>query len=905
MTVEDDFRIVIINDDPGDEALLRRCLQKGFERPYTIVVARTGEEGIRACRALSAPGPHCVLIIDLHLPDMSGLEVIERLKDDAGDIRHPAVLFIDSGEECKAAAAALRAGAQDYIGKTWLTPDGLACALDNAILRFKLMAEHREQQAALERREGEFKALVENAPDIITRFDTKFRHVYINPAIERFTGLPPEHFLDKTSREAGLDPEFGTDWETKLREVIECRREITFELDFKTATGKKAFHTRLVPECSATGKLRSILSISTDFTERKRAEESLRASEEHLRDVLDSLFAFVGVMTPDGILVEANRTSLRAASLQPEEVLGRPFEDLYWWSYSPEVQADLRRAIERAAGGESTRYDVRVRVGEDRFLVIDFMLAPLVDVSGKVTHLIPSAIDITARVQAEEALLESEKRFRRFATSDIIGIFFGDIHGGLSYVNDEYLRIIGYSREEFEASRLRWTDITPPEWLEADQRAIAEARITGSCTPYEKEYVRRDGKRVPILSGFTLLIESRDETVAFIMDITDRKRSETALKEADKRKDEFLAMLAHELRNPLAAIRTAIHLLKLKGPPEPDLVWGREVIERQVKQLTRLIDDLLDVSRITTGKIQLRREPIDVAEVVAQAAEAVRPLMDAKGHALSIQLPSDPLPAMADPARLEQVVGNLLANAAKYTDNGGAITLSGTLEEPWIVIRVQDNGIGIASEMLPNLFGLFTQVDSTVDRAQGGLGIGLTLVKMLVEMHGGTVSVTSDGPGQGSEFTIRIPTLVQVPRLIADASQPQGNAEGFKPLAPLRPSRVLVVDDNEDMALGIAKSLEAAGYEVKTAADGPSALEIARGFRPEFVLLDIGMPGMSGYDLAAAFREDKALREAALIAISGYGQHEDRKRSRDAGFAHHLLKPLELDTLLALLARPV
>lgn len=754
-----DTRIVIIVDDAEDELLLRRHLPNSPERNYIFQVARNGEEGLRATLAPSPPEPDCV-IVDLHLPDMSGLELINSLKDSSGNILIPIVLFIDGGDQCQAASEALRAGAQDYIARSWITSAGLACAVENAIERFDLRTRLREKRTALDRKDREFKTLVENSPDIITRFNTDFRHIYVNPAIERATGLPMDQFLGKTSREAGMPADDCDFWEAKLQEVLDTNKVVTFEFNLQSPQGKRDYQSRLVPEFSNSGAVESILGVSTDISERKRAEEAVQAGAEQVRNVIDSLFAFVGVLTPDGILIQINRPALEAGGLKPEEILGRPFEESFWWgACSPDVQKNLRQAIQLASKGERYRDDLSVQIAGGQLMVVDFMLAPLVDSKGNVTHLIPSAIDVTKRVKAEEALRETEKRFQRFATSDIIGIAFGDILGGLSYVNDEFLRILAYSRQEFEANRMSWTQITPPDLLSLDEFAVAEAKLRGSCTPYEKEFIRKNGSRVPVFFGFTLVAEDKEEIIAFILDTTERKRFEAALKDADKRKDEFLAMLAHELRNPLAAIRSAVHLLRLKSPSDPNLEWSRDVIERQVKHLTRLIDDLLDVSRITTGKIQLKTEALDLAHILARAVESVRPLLDAKQHELRILLPPDPLPAQIDAARIEQVIGNLLTNAAKYTDKGGEITLSASREGPSVVVKVRDNGVGISPETLPHVFSLFTQADSTLDRAQGGLGIGLTLVKSLVEMHGGHVSAESPGLGRGSEFTVSFPAL--------------------------------------------------------------------------------------------------------------------------------------------------
>jgi signal transduction histidine kinase len=360
--------------------------------------------------------------------------------------------------------------------------------------------------------------------------------------------------------------------------------------------------------------------------------------------------------------------------------------------------------------------------------------------------------------------------------------------------------------------------------------------------------------------------------------------------EADRRKDEFLAMLGHELRNPLAPIVTALHLMRTQGSEV--LAHERSVIERQVGHLSRLVDDLLDVSRITRGKIELKRQPVEMAEVVRKAVEIASPLLEERSHHLTLDVPGEGLPVDGDPVRLAQVVANLLNNAAKYTEARGRISLSTRREGAEVVVRVRDNGIGIEPGLLPRLFHLFTQGKRSLDRSQGGLGLGLTLVKSLVEMHGGSVSAESDGPGKGSEFIVRLPAL-ESPARAAPFRPPPPAAERKR-----RAQRILVVDDNPDAADTLAEALRLEGHEVRVALDGPGALAVAPAFKPHCALLDIGLPVMDGYELAGRLRSHPALQGIRLIAVSGYGQSTDRRRSLDAGFVEHLVKPVELEVIL-------
>jgi len=371
--------------------------------------------------------------------------------------------------------------------------------------------------------------------------------------------------------------------------------------------------------------------------------------------------------------------------------------------------------------------------------------------------------------------------------------------------------------------------------------------------------------------------------------IQERERVEEALRDADRRKDEFIATLAHELRNPLAPIRNSLHILRIAGGQDSATEQVCEMIERQVVHLVRLVDDLMEVSRITRGKIELRMEPVELAAVIRSAVEASRPLIEAAGHQLAIAIPAEAVIIQGDPVRLSQVVSNLLNNAAKYMDDGGQIWLGAKQEGEAAVISVRDTGIGIAAEMLPHIFKMFTQVDRSVRQAQGGLGIGLTLVRTLVEMHGGQVKANSPGVGQGSEFVVRLPASDSK---TVPATRP---IKGDRQVLPSR--RVLVVDDNRDGAQSLGLLLKLLGADVRVVNDGASALELLPSYRPTVVLLDIGMPGMDGYEVARRIRQMPAGRDLMLIALTGWGQEEDRRRTNQAGFDHHLLKPADMATL--------
>jgi signal transduction histidine kinase/ActR/RegA family two-component response regulator len=372
-----------------------------------------------------------------------------------------------------------------------------------------------------------------------------------------------------------------------------------------------------------------------------------------------------------------------------------------------------------------------------------------------------------------------------------------------------------------------------------------------------------------------------------------------ALQEANHRKDEFLAMLAHELRNPLAPIRTAVQLLRLKELTEHHRQRARDVIERQVEHLVNLIDDLLDVSRITRGMITLQLEPVLVGAIVARAVETARPAIDTHRHVLELDLPDELISVEGDKTRLVQVIANILHNAAKFMDPGGKIRLTVRREGLQAVIKISDTGIGIAPDVVPKIFELFTQVHSKAERAQGGLGIGLALVRRLTEMHGGTVGVHSDGPGRGSEFTVRLPVMVAPLAALSNQSRESVS------IPTIAPQRILVADDNHDAADALSLQLQLAGHDVRTVHDGADALTVAKTFEPDIVLLDLGMPKMDGYEVARQLRVGQTGRKAALIALTGWGQQQDRDRTTAAGFDAHLVKPVAESQLFRALAAAV
>jgi signal transduction histidine kinase/CheY-like chemotaxis protein len=402
--------------------------------------------------------------------------------------------------------------------------------------------------------------------------------------------------------------------------------------------------------------------------------------------------------------------------------------------------------------------------------------------------------------------------------------------------------------------------------------------------------------RVPALvSAVRAALRARRRQYEIRDHLRDAKRTNDTLREADRRKDEFLAILAHELRNPLAPLRNSLESMRLAPEDVEAVTVAREIMERQVDQMVRLIDDLLDVSRVSRGKIKLGRETLELKSLVEGALEVCRPAIEAAGHRVVVDLPQQPVRIEGDRTRLVQVLCNLLSNATKYTKPGGHIVLDARSEGSDAVISVSDDGIGIPEAMLARVFDIFTQVDRSIERAQGGLGIGLTLVKRLVELHGGSVQALSDGEGLGSRFVVRLPRVLKVSALPA---QPGSQARARR----VRPHRILVADDNRDAADSLANWLRLDGHEVRVAYDGKDAVALAGSFKPELALLDIGMPLMNGYDAAHAIRDQEARRDMLIVALTGWGQPDDRRRSQAAGFDHHFVKPIDPSALARILA---
>jgi PAS domain S-box-containing protein len=492
------------------------------------------------------------------------------------------------------------------------------------------------------------------------------------------------------------------------------------------------------------------------------------------------------------------------------------------------------------------------------------------------------------------------------------GVLATDGEGRISFANAKAERLTGWSLQEAVNRPLEQvlrivSGRAPVPATQIVEQVMRDGVL--SRTGGDLFLLGRSGEAVPVelaaarlrnrpggATGAVILVRdlSQQSRIERVLHETEEelRRTNQALREADRRKDDFLATLAHELRNPLAPIRNAVAILRQKGPDEPALVWARNVIDRQVDQLTRLIDDLLDTARISRGKLVMHKRPVELDRVIDMALETSRPHITAAGHLLSILLPREPVLLEADPTRLAQVFSNLLNNASKYTEPGGAISLAASLEGSQVMVCIEDNGIGFPQEAALQLFEPFSQWTGAPERANGGLGIGLSLVRGIVALHDGSVEARSEGPGRGSQFRVHLPIALGI-------EEPGHEPQRAAPLAAPADLRVLVADDNVDAADTLQRLLGLFGYEVRVAYDGESALQLAEAFRPQAAVLDIGMPGMNGYELARTMR--KRHGDLILIALTGWGQESDRQRSAEAGFDRHLTKPVDPSSLQRLL----
>jgi PAS domain S-box-containing protein len=905
---------------------------------------------------------------------------------------------------------------------------------------------------AVDGRDPQFRAIAEAIPQMVWSTLPDGRHDYFSRRWYAFTGVSAGDTDDERWSQVVHPEDQARTWAT-WRHSLETGAPYEVEYRLRNAAGEYRWSLgRALPVRDGAGRIVRWLGTCTEIHEQKANQAALQ--DARLRQDAALVAADIGTwnydIRADRLYADRNLAAIFGAT--DTSAVGASLAD-YLDAIHPDDLARARAAIGATiADGAPFEEQYRVRAAAGGWRHVLARAKVTFGDDGRPAWMPGIVLDITRQQEIEDALRASETRFRRLVDSNVIGILRYRMDGAIVDANQSFLDMLGYTRADIEHGRLSSSLLTPPEWLAANERVMDQLRRTGRMDNHIKEYYRKDGSRVSVQMGATMMDDGvadgggvdagaaggSAEGIAYVVDIspirdaqqalarseaqfraladnipqlawmteadgrvswhnsrwyeytgttpdencgpnwkkvhhpdhvdamvaryldhirrgvvwedtfplrgrdgsyrwflsravplrdeagviqrwfgtntdiTEQRAAAEALREADQRKDEFLAMLAHELRNPLAPIAAAADFLTIGKPDAARLREVTAVIARQASHMTGLIDDLLDVSRVTRGQVTLNRAPVALAALVAEAVEQVRPLIEAKGHALALDLPSDALPPDAvlvngDRKRLVQVFANLIGNAAKYTPDGGHIGVRVDVRDDAVEIQVADDGIGMSAHLLARAFELFSQGERSADRSQGGLGIGLALARSLVDLHGGRIAAASDGPGQGSRFSVTLPRLQrQAAGAAPPAAVPAGVPAGvFAILPAAAPLRVLIVDDNVDAAQILAMFIEALGHRADVLHSPSAALawvEDAHRARPDLCLLDIGLPEFDGYELAARLRAIPGLADLPLVALSGYGQAQDKEKALAAGFDRHVVKPIQGDDVMALLA---
>ena len=936
--------ILLVDDNPANLISLRALLG-GSEQD--LVEAGSGEEAIQWAQSIA----FAVILLDVLMPGMSGFETARLLRDNERSRNTPIIFVTANDIDRSQLEEAYGLGAVDLLVKP-LLPVVLQAKVRGFVQLFeaKQRAKHEAEQLRL---------LVQGTSDYaIFMLDPKGYVVTWNSGAERLKGYKAEEIIGQHFSRFYPQEAIDRDW--PAYELKAAEKEGRFEDEgWRVRKDGTQFWANVVITALRDdgGKLRGFSKITRDMTERKRAEENARClaveatarrvaeeNEWRWRNLADALPNLVWTELPDGQCDYLSSQWGTYTGIPESELLGLRWLDR---AIHPDDRARTLACWMTAVEDKGV-YDLeyRIRRHDGQYRWFKTRGVPIRNEHGKIVKWFGTCTDIQEHKQAEESarylaeasavlstVVDYESTLRKVVNLAVP--YFADWSAVDVAIDNGGFRRLAVAHNDAEKIRLAHELMLkyPPDLQSQGGigavvrtgkpqmvgRITDEMLVQAANDEQHLQLTRLLGLRsyicVPlVVSGKSLgaltfaTAESgrsyTDADLAFANDLAQRAaiaientQLYQALREADRRKDEFLATLAHELRNPLAPIRNSLQILKMPRLDAETIERSRDVMERQVHHLVRLVDDLLDVSRVMQGKVELRKELVELATVVARAVETVQPLIEVQGHELSVSVSPQSMPLRVDPVRLAQVIGNLLTNAAKYTEPGGRIRLIAGRQGNEAVLRIKDNGIGIATDMLPHVFELFVQVDQAATRSQGGLGIGLTLVKSLVEMHGGTVEAHSEGLEKGSEFVVRLPISSQTPQEDSTAGPEQTArstlSTGF---------RLLVVDDNQDAASTLAMLLKLQGHEVQMAHSGPAALEMVKRSAPDVVFLDIGMPDMDGYEVARRIRQEPGLERIVLAALTGWGQQEDRRRTAEAGFDHHLVKPPEPSALNAVLA---
>lgn len=779
----------------------------------------------------------------------------------------------------------------------------LAVWLAAVLLAFRIRVERQRNTAfvSLGLSEARAAAMFETALDCMITIDAQGNVLQFNSAAERTFGYRREDVVGREMAELIIPSSLRQKHREGLARYLATGEGLVLgkriEMPAVRADGAEfpveLTVTRLPGDGPAVfaGYLR-------DITERKRAEETLRDSAERLRNAIEAADVGTWRVNLHTGLDTRDASLNRILGLEPRDST-QPVEDFFSRIHADD-QERAGEAWQSLVDGSAEFYDLEVRIlrpdGEERWL--RDRGAGIRNAAGRLRYVTGAAADITERKRAEEALRDRERRYELVLAGAEAAIWDWDVPGQRVVYSTSWKQLRGLADHEVTDRQEEWSGRIHPEDRERVMAAV-QAHFEGRTAVFAEEYRIRhtDGRWIWILDRGLAMTDAGGRVIRMAgseTDITKRKAAEEALREAGRRKDEFLATLSHELRNPLAPLRTGLELLRMANDDPAKVPAYRAIMERQVDHLVRLVDDLLDVSRITRGSLELKKSRVELNTVVRAALQDIEPAIRTAGHTLDVNLPEDPIVLEADPVRLGQVLTNLLNNAAKYTPAGGRIELAVEEQVGGVELCVRDNGCGIPADKLDAVFEMFGQIDRSLESGNRGLGVGLSLVKSLVEMHDGTIEARSEGIGRGSEFRLWLP--------IAGA-QPAATAKDGRssPTVVTVRRRVLLVDDNRDAAHSLAALVELLGHEVRIAYDGAEALEVAAGFHPQVVLLDIGLPKLNGYAVARRLREQPWGEGVVLAAVTGWGQDHDRQEAREAGFDRHLTKPVQLETVRGLL----
>ncbi|MCC2973660.1 PAS domain-containing protein [Massilia sp. IC2-476] len=777
---------------------------------------------------------------------------------------------------------------------------------DGVAVLYRDITQQRETERELEElgRQSEqrrrlYETFLSNTPDLAYVFDLEHRFTYANEVLLKMWGRSWEESIGKNCLELGYEPWHAEMHGREIDQVRATRAPIKGVVPFNGSFGRRMYEYIFVPVIGPDGEVEAVAGTTRDITERLQSEQSIRENEERFRSLIVATTQVVWHCGPDGAM-EADSPTWRAYTGQSYE----EWKDFGWVDaiHPDDRAASLAHWRQCVAERRPYESEQRLRTGNGRYRWTVARAVPIVGQDGAIREWVGTTSDIHDRRQTE---LERQ-RFVTLAerSEDFIGMAGLDLKP--FFLNPAAVRIVGAaSLEEALATPV------PEFFFPEDRDFIANTFLPRVASDGHSETELRmrhfrSGEAIWMIYTVYVIRDQHGQPEGYATvsrNITERKLAEERLRratvelgDANDRKTRFLATLAHELRNPLAPLRTGLDLMQLPGSSPQALARARTMMDRQLRQMVHLIDDLMDIARIDSGKIELKREQVTLHQVVTIAVEGMMPIMEAAGHRLEVAVPDETVWLDADPTRLAQVLTNLLTNACKYTPPGGVVSLSGRVEGAEVVVAVRDTGMGIPPDALESVFDMFSQVSQNIGRAQGGLGIGLALVRSLVQMHGGSIVADSAGVGQGSTFTLRLPLAAQphaAPAAPA-AEAPQLGAAGL---------RILVADDNVDAATMLAAVLSARGHGVTLAHDGRAALALAQQQAFELLILDVGMPGLSGYELAREVRKLAHLDRALLAAHTGWGAEHDRAEAHAAGFDAHLTKPAGLDEIDALLAR--